>query len=197
MKHFFQRFLMILLCIVLMACTSQQETNTAQTDAQMALTNYLDAFREQDEAGLKQLDANGRGVDFSITQGEAEQLGMDKEQAQDFYRLILNFEAQIEQVMLTDGKAEGSVHIKAYDIDQILQDAQAANAEEFTNIQGRSDLDEKEKSNLITERLLNAFSSASRTYEFDIVFKLQWLQGEWKISEGDVQLLTMLFSSAN
>lgn len=197
MKHFYQRLLIFSLCIILMACSSHQEEHNAQSDAQAALTKYLDAFRQQKETELKQLDADGKIVDFSITQGEAEQLGMEREQAQKFYQSILDFEAEVEQMTLTDGKAEGKVHIKAYDIDQILQDAQAANADDFTEIQERSDLSEKEKSNLITTQLLDAFSSASRTYEFDIIFHLQSIQGEWKISEGDVQLLTMLFSSAN
>ncbi len=190
--------LIALLCMLLTAVGCQQQSEEEvkpQRSPSDTVKLYLDAIKAEDGLAMAQLTVDHSGMDFTISEAEAQGLGLDQANLQKLYAEILAFDYTIEQEIVHDHNAEISVNIQAYDINQVINDIVTKNEEAFGEINGE-DADEKAKNQKIADIMIAEFAKAEKTSSFTVVFHLQLVDQTWLIQAEDAStLITQLFNS--
>ena len=152
------------------------------------ITQYLNALIKQDGMTMAQLTVEHNGFDFTISEADAQELGMDLATAQKFYEQLLTFEYTLEMETVKGDQAEIVAHINTYDLEQVLSDIVEAHKEEFGEIYDM-DIEETEKSQKIASMIVDAFAKEAYSYQFDVTFHLQLIDQVWLIDNADEQVL--------
>ncbi len=143
---------------------------------------------------MADLTVDQEGFDFTISEGDAQAIGMVQEQAMRFYKQILQFEYSLGAETVNEDHAQIKAYINAYDIDTILKETVSANQEAFASIY-EENISEEEKNTKVADILIQAFTSRERTYQFEVTFHLQLIDGVWLIENEDAMtFMNTLFS---
>lgn len=145
---------------------------------------FLNALRVQDGLTMAELTVSREGFDFTISESDAQAIGMGQVQAQRFYKQIWKFEYSLGSETVNEDHAQIKAYIHAYDIEAILNETVAANQEVFASID-EENISEEEKNAKVADILIQAFTSQEKTYQFEIIFHLQRIDGVWLIENED------------
>lgn len=184
-KLFVWGMALLLIC----GCSQGEEISEAPAlSVTETMTQYLNALKKQDGMSMAELTVEHSGFDFTISEADAQELGMDLATARKFYEQLLTFEYTMDKETVNGNQAEIVVHISTYDLDQVLADIVEAHKEEFGEIYDM-DLTEDEKNQKIATIIVDAFSEEARSYQFDVTFHLQLIDQVWLIDNADEQAL--------
>ena len=179
--------------LLLCGCTQGEEPiKTPSLSVTDTMKQYLDALIAQDGMTMANLTIEDSGFDFTITDADAQELGMDTDTARKLYKQLLTFNYKLEPETVNGDQAEILVHISTYDLNQVLTDIVEAHKEEFAEIYDQ-ELEEEEKNQEIASIIVDAVAQESRSYNFDVTFHLQLIDQVWLIDNADEQSLFQAF----
>lgn len=183
-----------MLLMSLWGCSQGEESKeSVKLSVTDTMKQYLDALNAQDGMTMASLTIANSGFDLTISEADAQELGMDMDTARKFYEQLLNFDYTLESETVKGDQAEIVAHISTYDMDQVLGDIVEAHKEEFAEIYDQ-DLEAEEKNQQIAAIIVDALAEEAYTYDFDVTFHLQLIDQVWLIDNADeLKLLDALF----
>ena len=189
-----KRILSIVMLSMLFICgCSSEEKAMPEQSPKEVLQLYLEAIKKQDGVTMADHTSDQSGVDFTISEEDAKAWGLNKESMQKLYAQLLNFTYTCDEAVINETKAEIKLHVKAYDLSEVLSDIVSKQEENFQAING-DDLSEADKNQKIADIIIEEFQKAERSKSFDMTMRLQLVDNKWLIESQDgAKLLEQLF----
>jgi len=184
-------FMFVAFCIL--AGCSDKSQQVPDVSANDTLKQYLHAMKEQDGLAMAEWSVDHTSFDFTVSDTDAQEIGLNKEIVQAFHQQLLTFTYASDPEKVADDRAEITIHVSAYDINQIVNDTVEEHKDEFGEINAE-DISEEEKNSKIADILVKAFKDKDKTYTFTMTFHLRLVENVWLVENADaLTFVDMLF----